>query len=229
MPTLVTIVLDSGAFLQNIDEDPSELEIGYFQCGKDHDGKDVPDIRAYADGGEARVRVDKLGKGRIDVLRSKGVSPAPELTIADSLKRNLLRKIELYGKPSPDYNRSAFDCIIHFTSGDFRCSRVKNRRFFEARVSDHSKTGAEKHIRPIAHDVIVHFLLDDGEELSIERQGGPVLFSTTDIKPGTGHVEIELLANNATATQFFCDALDLAGRTTCWLPNQGDPTSHGMP
>ncbi len=229
MPTLVTIVLDSGAFLQDIDKDPSELEIGYFQCGKDHLGNDVPDIRAYADGGEARVRVNKLGKGRINVLRTKGVSPAPGLTIADSLKRNLLRKVELYGQPSPDYKPDAFDCVIHFTSGDFRCSKVKDRRFIEALINGYAKTGKEKYLRPIAHDVIVHFLLADSEELTIERESGPVLFSTADLKAGTSHVEIELLANNATATQFFCDALDLAGGTTCWLPNQGDPTSHGMP
>ena len=119
--------------------------------------------------------------------------------------------------------------MIHFTSGDFRCSKVKDRRFVEVLVNGYSKTGNEKHIRPIAHDVLVHFLLADDEELRLERENGPVLFSTADIKPGTKHAEIELLTNNATAEQFFCDALDLTGRTHCWLPNQGDPTSSGTP
>jgi hypothetical protein len=229
MPILVTIVLDSGAFLQNIDEDPSELDVGYFQSGKDHAGNDVPDIRAYADAEEAPVRHNKLGQGRINVIRTKGGAPVAGIKISDSLKRNLLRKVELYGEPSPDYDKRAIECVIHFTSGNFRCSKVKNRRFVEVLVKGYSKTGNEKHIRPIAHDVLVHFLLADDEELRLERQNGPVLFSTRNLKTGTKHVEIELLTNNATAEQFFCDALDLTGRTHCWLPNQGDPTSTGTP
>ena len=88
MPILVTIVLDSGSFLQNIDDDPSELDVGYFQSGKDHNGNDVPDIRAYADAEEAPVRINKLGQGKINVIRARGVAPIPGITISDSLKRN---------------------------------------------------------------------------------------------------------------------------------------------
>lgn len=227
MPILATIVLDSGAFIQDIDKDPSELDVGYFQSGKDHDGNDVPDIRAYANAEEAPVRHNKLGKGTINVIRTKGGAP---VKISNSLKRNLLRKTDLYGKSStPDYNMKAMECIIHFTSGDFRCSKVKNRRFIELVVAGYTPTGRDKYVRPIAHDVLVHFLLADDEELRLERENGTVLFSTKDLKAGTAHVEIELLTNNDTARQFFCEAIDLSHQTLCWLPNQGDPTSTGNP
>jgi hypothetical protein len=229
MSVLVTIVLDSGCFLQNIDGNPSELDVGYFQSGKDEHGNDVADIRAYADAREAPVRINKLGHGRINVIRTGGVDPIPRLTISDSLKRNLLRKVDLYGKTSPAYNERAFDCVIHFASGDFRCSKVKNRRFVEVLVNGYAKTGNEKHLRPIAHDVLVHYLLADKEALRLERENGPVLFSTADLRTEATHIEIELLTNNATAEKFFCESLDLAGQTNCWLPNQGDPTSSGTP
>jgi len=229
MPILVTIVLDSGAFLQNIDETLEELDVGYFQSGKNPAGQEMPDIRAYADGEEAPVKHNKLGQGVINVIQTKGGVPVAGIKILDSLKRNLLRKEQLYDGRPPDYNENAFECKIHFTSGNFRCSKVKDRRFIEVVVNGYAKTGKDKHLRPIAHDVLVHYQLEDGDELRLEREKGPVLFSTTDLKPGTKHVEIELLTNNATATQFFCDALDLTGRTHCWLPNQGDPTSSGAP
>ena len=229
MPILVTIVLDSGAFLQNIDEDPSQLDIGYFQSGKDHHGNDVPDIRVYVNAEEAAIGQKKLGQGKINVIRTKAGAPVAGITISDSLKEHLLRKKDLYDPPVPDYDEKALECVLHFTSGNFRCSKVKNRRFVEVLVSGYHPTGRDKHIKPIAHDVLVHFLLDDDEELRIEREKGPVLFSTGELEGEIRHVEIELLTNNATATQFFCDALNLTGRTHCWLPNQGDPTSSGTP
>jgi hypothetical protein len=229
MPTLVTIVLDSGAFQQNIDDDPTELDVGYFQSGKDNAGNDVPDIHVYADGEEVPVRHEKLGRGRVNVVRTNAQAPVPGIRISNSLKRNLLRKEDLYGKPAPAYDKGSIECVIHFTTGHFRCSKVKNRRFVEVLISGYHPTGSEKHIRPIAHDVLVHFLLADEDSLSLEREGGPVLFSTADLPPGVDHIEIELVTNNATAKQFFCEALDLKGRTHCWLPNQGDPTSTGSP
>lgn len=225
-----TIVLDSGAFLQNIDDDPSELDVGYFQCGKDCHGQDVPDIHAYANGEEIPVTHDKLGYGRVNVIHAKGKAPVTGIKISDSLKRNLLRKEDLYGKgTAPAYDERTMECVIHFTSGHFRCSKVKDRRFVEVLIADGTKTGKDQHARPIAHDVLVHFQLADEEELRLERENGTVMFSTGTLPAGTSHVEIELVTNNVTAVQFFRDALDLAGRTHCWLPNQGDPTSTGTP
>lgn len=229
MPMHVTIVLDSGAFLQNIDENPSELDVGYFQCGKDHAGNEVPDIHAYVDAEEVPVRHNKLGAGKINVIRTKGGVPVKGIQISRSLKKNLLRKKNLYEEPVPDYDQKRMECKIHFASGNFRCSKVKDRRFIEVLVGGYNPTGKEKHFSSIAHDVLVHFDLADDEELRLERENGPVLFSTGDVKAGTKHVEIELVANNSTAVKFFCDALDLTGRTHCWLPNQGDPTSTGTP
>ena len=230
MTTLVTIVLDSGAFLQNIDDDPSELDIGYFESRKQPNGNDVPDIHVYADAEEVQVQPSKLGKGRINVVRTNGSNPVPGLKISDSLKQNLLRKRDLYGQNPPAYNKNGLECILHFDTGHFRCSKVKNRRFVEVMINGYGATGVEQHIRPIAHDVIVHYNLADDDELKIEREGGPVLFTTEGLKrPRPAHIEIELVCNNATAELFFCDALDLTGRTKCWLPNQGDPTSTGSP
>ena len=230
MPRHVTIVLDSGAFLQDIDKDPTELDVGYFQCGKEHNGKDVPDIHAYANGVKIPVRHDKLGQGTVNVIHTKGNVPKTGIKIEDSLKKNLLRKEDLYGKgTAPDYNQQKMECMIHFSSGHFRCSKVKDRRFVEVSLAAGKPTGNDKHLRPIAHDVLVHFKVADDEELRLERENGPVLFSTEDVPAGTEHVEIELVSNNTTAVQFFRDALDLTGRTHCWLPNQGDPTSTGTP
>ena len=230
MPTLITIVLDSGAFLQNIDENPSELDVGYFQSGKEPNGNEVPDIRVYANGEEVPVHQQKLGQGRINVVRTNGSDPVPGLKISDSLKQNLLRKKDLYGENPPDYKKDGIECILHFDTGHFRCSKVKNRRFVEVLINGYGATGGEKHIRPIAHDVLVHFQLADDDQLKIERERGPILFSTEDLKPPRPtHIEIELVTNNATAEQFFCEALDLTGRKHCWLPNQGDPTSTGSP
>lgn len=229
MPMHVTIVLDSGAFLQNIDEDPSELDVGYFQCDSDHGGNPVPDIRAYAGAEATSVREEKLGKGRINVVRTSTSPAVTGIRFSHSLKQNLLRKRDLYSDPVPDYNRGNFDCTIHFTSGNFRCSKVKDRRFKEVSLNSGEVTGNEQFVRPIAHDVVVHFHLADGEELRLERSDGTVLFSTTDVVAGSKHVEIELLANNSTAVKFFRDALDLTGRASCWLPNQGDPTTTGSP
>ncbi len=229
MPILATIVLDSGAFLQNISKDPIELDVGYFQSDKDHDGNDVPDIRVYANAEELPVNHPKLGKGRISVIRTKAGASINGLMITDSLKQNLLRKVDLYGDPSPPWDLNGLECVIHFTSGTFRCSKVKDRRFEEVTIGSWQPTGGEQFTRPIAHDVLVHFDLEDDEELRIENEQGPVLFSTKDLAPGTRHVEIELLTNNATAKSFFCSALDLRGRKHCWLPNQGDPNTTGSP
>ena len=230
MPRHVTIVLDSGSFLQDIDKDPAELDVGYFQCGKEKSGKDVPDIHAYANGEKIAVQHDKLGQGTVNVIYAKGNDPITGISISDSLKRNLLRKEDLYGKgTAPGYNQRQIECTLHFASGRFRCSKVKDRRFVEVTIADGKPTGKDKHLRPIAHDVLVHFYLADDEQLRLERENGPVLFSTEDAPAGTEHIEIELVANNATAVQFFRDALDLTGRTHCWLPNQGDPTSTGSP
>ena len=224
------IVLDSGSFLQDIDKDPSELDVGYFQCGKEYSGKDVPDIHAYANGEKIAVKHDKLGRGKVNVVHTKGKDPVTGIKISDSLKQNLLRKEDLYGKgTAPEYDQRTMECTIHFASGHFRCSKVKDRRFVEVPIAGGKATGKDKHLRPIAHDVLVHFYLADDEELRLERENGPVLFSTGDAPAGTDHIEIEIVSNNATAVQFFRDALDLTGRTHCWLPNQGDPTSTGTP
>lgn len=228
MPIHVTIVLDSGAFLQNIDEDPSELDVGYFQCGKDNNRNDVADIRAYADAEEVPVRYEKLGKGQINVIRTGGTDPVPPLKISDSLKTNLLRKETLYGKPAPPYDPKSIECTIHFTSGDFCCSMVKDRRFVEVPAGGGPPTGKDRH-ELIAHNAVAHYDLADNEELRLERDNGTVLFSTNDVKRVPKHLEIEIVANNSTAARFFRDALDLKGRKHGWLPNQGDPPPTGVP
>jgi len=229
MPIFVTLVLDSGAFLENIDDDPDELNVGYFESDKDNNGNEVSDIRVYGNGELLPSRHHKLGKGTINITLINNKAAVKGVTIADSLKKNLLRKTELFGNNPPEYDRNGFDCVLHFTAGHFRCSKVKDRRFVEATVGTWQKTGPDKHTRPIAHDVLVHYELQDGEKLEIERINGPVLFTTEDLPAGTRHVEIEILTNNSTATKFFCTAFDLQGRKTCWLPNQGDPTSTGNP
>lgn len=225
MPILATIVLDSGAFLQNINDDPEALDVGYFQCAKDHFGNDVPDIRIYVDGELMLGSQKKLGKGTINVVQKKG----GKIKISPSLKKNLLRIEDLYRpEPPPPYDHKSIECKLHFTSGTFRCSKLKDRRFIKVPIGGGQPT-EEQFKKPIAHDVIVHFNLDDGDELSLGPEHGKPMFTTASLDPGTTHVEIELVCNNPTAHQFFCDALDLSGKTHYWVPNQGDPTSTGTP
>jgi hypothetical protein len=233
MPILATMVLAGGAFLQNIDDDPKELEVGYYECGLDVGGKAVPDLRVYADGDMVQHTHNKMGTNAtaIDVKLFKGTELQTDMTFSQSLKKYLLRKSHLYGKESaPPFDRSKFDYILHFGSGKFCCSNVVPRRFAEANISSHLYTG--KTVIPdtcIAHDVVVHFEMDDYSELRLERRDdGQLIFSSNQLSPVPRHFELQLIADDSTARKFFCDCLTLPG-PNCWLPNQGHPPSQGEP
>ena len=231
MATLASILLDSGAFLQNVDEPNEFLEVGYFQSGLDALGGLAPDIRVYKNGYYYKNKHLKLGgyQSTIDVQWLRNGVPITGISVADCFKENLLRKSDLYSSASPDYIRDNFDCIIKFSSGHFCCSNVMPRTFAETDVRTGLYTGKRKKVRKlIAHDAIVHFELVADDELKLTRSDGVELFSSNDLGTDVSHFEVQLIADNSTAERFFRDAMDHKG-PTCWLPNQGHPPVQGGP
>ncbi|HXG91930.1 MAG TPA: hypothetical protein VNN73_06110 [Blastocatellia bacterium] len=227
MPILATIVLDSGAFLQDIDSNPAALDIGYFQCAKDHSGNVVPDIHVYVDGNEATIPHSKLGKGTINVLHTKGSTTLTNLKFASSLTKHLLRKKDLYNSPVPNFDDAKLECKLHFNSGAFRCSMVKDRRFKEVPLMGGSP--GEKHTKQIAHNTVVEYEVADDGDLRLEANGKTLFSTARDVTKSAKRVDIEIVSNNLTAEKFFREALDLTGQSSYWLPNQGDPPPMGAP
>ncbi|MCI0488795.1 MAG: hypothetical protein L0229_19565 [Blastocatellia bacterium] len=227
MPIDATIILDSGCFL------PVEVvygayypEVGYYKC------EDLlSDIRVYVDGVEKESsKPNKLGSGncKIDVrhrnadgsFKKKGAEVSP--TFHDRLVH---LKRDLYGDVKDvSVDVTKYDFIIRFESGYFRDSMVKNRCFKEhKKQSDgsyqHTKDCEKKTIRPVAHNIAVHFRLEDGEALELVK-GEQTLLSSRgfDIKSS---LVIEVIADNSTAEKFYRHYLQ--ERDSYWLPNQGDP------
>ena len=226
----VTILLDSGAFFEElkVGRPYQKLEVGYFGSGQN-----VSDIRVLADGNDAQLKENNLGTGRIEVRHlDSGGNSTGSIEVTDGLAQNILRRMDLYQSNTPDFDRQKFDCVLAFTSGRFCCSMVKERRFVEYDLSTGNKTGKDHTPnKQIAHNVAVHFDLQDGDALELRKDDGTVLFSTTNLPPGTKRVDIDVVADNTTAAKLYRDALDLKakGHTTCWLPNQGDPPTLGCP
>lgn len=230
----ITIVMDSGAFLEELLAGRSykSLDVGYFSSAPN-----VSDIKVLADGREVRLADNNLCKEtiehqeRIEVrqIDSSG-NDTGEIEVTQDLACALLRKVDLYPYDTPDFNVGSFDCILTFKAGRFCPSMIKERRFVEADTSTCNKTGkAVVPTKQIAHNVAIHYDLADGQGLEFKRDDGAILFSTAKLPQGVKRVDIDIVADNTTATRLFRDALDLSKCPTCWLPNQGDPPTLGCP
>jgi hypothetical protein len=222
-PMRVTIILDSGGFL-NDSAGPAPLDVGYFETSGTHD------IEVSEDGKPPQALPNaRLGtrNERIDVQHlapdksvKTGVNQSP------SFKKDILKKNELYGKDTPDFIVSAYDCILRFHSGDFQSSDVRPRLFKEHRVNDHGATGNSRTTRPIANDIIVNFDLDVGEELRLRRDGGPDVWSSSSVGSATKRVEVRLLADASLDSKYFGTALRHKG-SHYHRPNPDPPPMNG--
>jgi hypothetical protein len=213
-----TVTLDSGSFFER---DSSHWDVGYFQSRDS-----IPDIRVYVDGEEVDVGHIKLGAGnqRIDFYHMKAGGKAPGgISVSKDLDKNLLTREKLYGRPIP-LRQSAFDVIIRFHSGHFRSSMVKDRVFKECAYG--CPSGGQRLIEGVAHNVIIHYVLEEGDYLKLVRDDR-VLWSSQDLKVKDS-LDVEIVADDSTTGKFFYLSLDLS-QDKYWLPNQGNPPPAGAP
>lgn len=219
-PVEVTLTLDSGAFLTSIHrKNASSCEVGYFESDPA-----TPDIRVFADGEEVNPsRILKLGSGnsRIDVLHTRSDGGIKEdLKLTKTFRKHLLSRGELY-EEIPEWNRSAYDCILYFNSGRFAASVVKPGLFRQHLVEGGEPTGNTRTIRPIARDVRVSFELGQGEVLRLTRDGTD-LWSTAEIEAGTKRIEIQITADETTAEKFYDKGLKHNGKDY-WVMSDPPP------
>jgi hypothetical protein len=223
MPVQATVILDSGCLLPGDKSNPT-TEVGYFQSSQS-----AWDIRIVADGNELVFdEMKNLGNNcKLEIRHVKADGSVnqegarPSATFHDEV----LHMRELYGVDVPVAPEN-FDCIICFDSGLFCGALLKPRRFkLHESIGNNELTPAlnadAKMIdRPIAHNIHVHFKLEDGETIALAR-GGKVFWSSDQIKVAE-RLEIEIIADNTTAEKFYHQALK-DSRNSYWLPNQGDP------
>ena len=132
---------------------------------------------------------------------------------------------DLYGNHMP-VDRAKFDCVISFDSGLFCAALIKPRYFNEHRKQTDGKfkytqgCGRKLVKKPIAHNVFVHFKLNNGETLEIVKDN-EVIWSSKDCS-AKDILEIVIIADNTTTDKFYRQALK-DKRDSYWLPNDGDP------
>jgi hypothetical protein len=203
-------------------------EIGYFECEPA-----ISDIKIFVDGEEpddipTLVKLcDGRGKCTIEV-RHKDKDDRTDtsgIRTSKTFHSQLLHFEQLYGSHQA-VERSNFDCIIRFDSGHFRASMVKKRVFKEHKRQPDGSFKPDAAIKPgpigpIAHNMVVHFTLADGEALELARDDA--VFWTSKGRSIKDRLEIEIAADNGTAEKFFRHALKDASKDKYLLPNQGDP------
>lgn len=220
----VTIILDSGGFLIDASAAPAPLDVGYFETAGPHD------IEVSEDGKPAQaLPKTRLGtrNERIDVQHvAADGSVKAGVNQSASFKKDILKKNELYPVDTPDFIASEYDCILRFYSGDFESSDLRARVFKEHRLSDDGATGNSRTTRPIANDVLVHFDLDNGEELRLRRHSGTDVWSSSSVGSATKRVEVKLLADISLDTKYFGKALKHKG-PHYHRPNPDPPPMNG--
>ena len=227
MPVQATVILDSGCLLQGDDDKSPTTEVGYFQSDQS-----AYDIRVVADGKEEKFEeLRSLGQNctlmEIRHVKANGDINREGARAAEGFKECILHLKEFYGdKEQTPVDRAKFDCILQFDAGLFCPALIKPRKFrLQAPQSNgqlaYVETEAPRPTKePIAHNIHVHFTLDDGDTIALARNG-KVFWTSDKVKP-TSRLEIEFIADNDTAKKFYCDALK-GSHPNYWLPNQGDP------
>jgi hypothetical protein len=223
MPVQATVILDSGCLLQGDDNSPT-TEVGYFQSDQS-----AWDIRVISDGQELEFEeLRSLGENctmEIRHVKADGTINQEGARASKGFHDHILHLRELYGVDTP-VDRSKFDCILRFDAGLFCAALLKPRAF---KLHEQQEDGQLAYVqaelprridRPIAHNIHVHFQLDDGDAIELARDG-TVFWTSNRISPAN-RLEIEIIADNATAEKFYCHALK-GNRSNYWLPNQGDP------
>jgi hypothetical protein len=226
MPTRVTIVLETGAFLYDVELKKPHIDVGYFQTPS------ASDIEVSVDGTLVQPPPDsKLGKGniRIDVQHT-GKNVKPGVVRSASFEDHLLRKLDLYAfADMPDFIETAYDCILRFTSGTFESDDVKRRRFTKHLVGNDQDAKDDKHTRDIANRVLVHYQLADGDVLRLRRADGTDAWSSDSVAAlGATQVNVRLLTDKSLNQSYHKTALKHKG-AHYYLPNSDPPpmNSHG--
>src|SRR4030095_2011968 len=149
-------------------------EIGYFCCESS-----VSDIKIFTDGEETDdtpnpFKLCNAGrKSKIEV-RHKDINNQTKkdgITPAKSFHSQLLHLNQLYGSDEAG-EPANLNCILRFDSGHFRASMVKNLDFKSHKKQPDGSllrdmTVQAKPVGPIAHNMVVSFILEEGEELCL--------------------------------------------------------------
>ena len=221
----VTINLDSGCFLPRLELKKGYCtEVGYFQ-----NLGEVPDIRVFVDGDEKPYDPAlKLGSSNSTIevrhMNSDGSVRRDGTNTAATFHKQLLHMKDLYDVDI-EMDRSKFDCVFRFESGRFLPSMIKTRAFKESRKGrdGFAATGNRKDVRPVSHNVIIHYTLKKGEWLEVASDDGKIFLSSKHLKVKK-RLEIELPVDNSVGNKFYHDAFKVP-RTDglYWLPNECDP------
>jgi hypothetical protein len=218
MATNATIVLDSGVFLGGV-ATPGPWDVGYFGSASS-----IPDIRVFADGKAVDIKPPlriPTDKSTLEIQHLGADGKVKQDPLADDqLRVHRLTLDKLYGQDK-EIDDTTFDCIIRFHSGYFRPSMIKTRKFKLDPPPAAPGSDTYKSIDCIAHNVVVHYTVDDQEELRLVK-GGQTIWSTKGQSSSSKLLELEFIADHANAERYYCDCLK--GHTGArWLPNQGDP------
>jgi hypothetical protein len=223
----VTIVLTTGAFLHDKPKGRDDIEVGYFETPF------ASDIEVFEDSSTAKSSFQKkLGNGNhtieVEHLAKDGSLMKP-VSPTISYEYDILKKNDLYDDDDaviPTYNRTEYDCILHFNSGEFRSYDVRERKFTEHKLSDNSSTGtAAKETRPIANEIHVDYIVADGETLRLRGDKGDV-WSSSLVTSGTKEVVVRLLTDDSLNESYHKKALDHKVQHY-YLPNSDPPPMDG--
>src|SRR5262249_2209880 len=114
-----------------------------------------------------------------------------------------------------------------FHSGSFRASCVMKRYFKQYDPTGRLSNVQRMDMGAIAHNVVVHYNLDDGDKLTIGTATNTYFEKVIDASV-QDRLEIELLADDSTALRYFVHCVD-PGRAFYWIPNQGYPPPTFIP
>jgi len=214
MATSATVVLDSGVFLSNLPKS-DRWDVGYFESGMS-----IPNIRVYADGTESSIAPPLYvpsDKSTLEVQHIGADGQIKKGVLVDQwIKTNRLTWDKLYGQ-NKEIDETKFDCVVRFHSGYFRPSMIKARRF----KFDPPSSTPPLLVPSVAHNVVVHYTLEDREVLTLAK-GNQVLWTSNSLGTSPELLELEFVADHATAEGFYRTCLK-AHTGGHWLPNQGDP------
>jgi hypothetical protein len=220
-----SITINGGIFLTKKEDLGYDYwDIGYFECDAS-----FPDVKVYVDGDLLSGAILKLGAAgdRIDVKLEKGGSTLETgVQKGRSFPDDVLRREVLYGA-QVTLDEGKLDSVLRFHSGHFRPSMVKQRYFKQHDPTGKLAGSSRKDMGAIAHNVVVHYDLSDGDKLTIASKTKTYFQKVID--PNVrDRLELEILADDSTSLKYFCDCVDPA-TPFFWVPNQGTPPVTLMP
>ncbi len=219
------LILDSGCFLPLKDRKQTYSEIGLFQCDKYKadftvrvDGEEKPFPELQKGGSQCTIEVRHVNRN--------GTVKKGKVTFPKTFHRRLLELKDLYGDHVP-VNNKKFDCVLLLSTGRFSSKDNRRGRVFKKHTKRtdgspvlQSRAATKELKKPIMHDIVVRYTLEDGEWLEILRNG-QTFWSTRDVK-AKRRIEIKMHADESTVPKYFGDSFQ-ALREEYWLPNPSDP------